>query len=129
MNALTFKTNACMICHEKNIHHQLDKLNIIKREIDNYQVKAKLNHNIIFNWFISSRCHFGIPCHHLESNDNYAKNLAKELEPYIVSVCENNNESLYYRIYNLMRGDFSQICYQMEKLHRKYLDDKKKDEV
>lgn len=109
----------CMTCHKKNNTSHIHKLQQIEQLVRHKIRKDDCvnYHHIHFMWGIHSHCPYGIHCTNLEHNDGTANRIARELEPYLVTIAISDDARLYHEILQLLRGEFSSVYRLVEDIH------------
>lgn len=120
MDAFTAHKAMCMICHTKNNTSKLNKLKQIKHVIDMAHVQPTEDRFHPFMWDVDIRCDYGISCSKLNSTNHTAQHLAYDIGKYLITIAKNDDAKLYHQILQYLRGDFSTVYIQFERLHHCY---------
>ena len=108
----------CMVCSQKSNTLKLHQLQRLLNELQGIVKEDLREYNYRFNWHNHTNCRYGLHCNDLSQYDRRCDSICEELSPFIEYVCKTNNEELYHRIYNICRGDYPQVCRDMEMLKR-----------
>ena len=117
MDAFMAHKTMCMACHKKHDTAQLDKLHRMRYETTHKQIAASNERHHSFMWGIYSHCPYGIACSDLNRTDSQANQIARELEPYLITIAQNDDETLYHQMLQYLRGDFPSVYHTLERIH------------
>lgn len=106
----------CLLCKQTSTNTKLKKLNTIKHMLINSSIQPSKK-NDVFVWGINIRCKYGISCPQIHKMNSDAKMIAKQIEPYLITIMESDNIEMYHRTLQLMRGDFPSIYSKMERAY------------
>ena len=123
MNTIKTHMALCMMCHKKNDTSLINKLQRLQTEIQRAKIEPHKTSNYTFMWGINPHCSYGIQCNNLDNIKHKANHIARQLEPYLISIALSDNEQMYHIVLQYLRGDFPSVYHTIEKLHAKYKHD------
>ena len=109
----------CMICDRNTDNKYYPMLLKMQRLLESSHVEPVKGRYEHLPWSINIRCEYGISCDKLKDQEQKARRLASELEPYIIAASQRENDALYHNVLHLLQGYFPAVYLSVERYHHK----------
>ena len=102
------KQALCVTCRQKSLSMFEEQLKRIERMLNNIEPNNNYP-QFSFNWGISHRCKFNMPCDRMNQFQRNSERIADRITPKVITVCLGDDFALYKNLLNLLRGYFPAV--------------------